>query len=172
MPLRRRGVAVQAIDHSGKDPGRGPRGGSSKVDNVDTLWLVTSKASDRLRLERRKSRTGRGPDLVELVRRTQPLRHERRDLAHTDVLTPEVRECVAQLDALDVPAGWGRERAGEVLRANDYPVRNETLSAALKVRRERGSATADSLDLSPDLGDRWGQVNDEDPGTGRGQVQK
>lgn len=170
VPLRRRGVAIQAIDHSGKDPARGPRGGSSKVDNVDTLWLVTAKSGGRLRLERRKSRTGRGPDLIELDRRTGPLRHERLDLAPADVLSPEVRECIAKLDELEVPAGWGRDRASDVLRANDYRVRNETLSASLRVRKERGAAHVDSLDLSPGLGDSAGQVNFEDPGTGRGQV--
>lgn len=172
VPLRRQGIAVQAIDHAGKDPARGPRGGSSKVDNVDALWLVTAKTGGRLRLERRKSRTGRGPDLIELVRREHPLRHERVDLAAAAVLTPDVRECVAKLDELEVPTGWGRERAAGALRANAFPVRNETLGAALKVRRERGTATVDSLDLSPRSGDRWGQVSDQDPGTGRGQVAK
>ncbi|MFG2016516.1 AAA family ATPase [Actinomadura geliboluensis] len=155
VPLRRKGVTVIAIDHAGKELGRGPRGGSSKVDNVDVLWLLTVKSNGRLRLERKKSRTGRGPDLVELTRRTNPLRHEHAEPKPTDVLTPDVRACVAKLDECDVPPGWGRDRAAEVLRANAYKVRNEVLAAALKVRRERGNVAADTVDLS---------------GTGRGQV--
>ncbi|GAA1819361.1 AAA family ATPase [Actinomadura chokoriensis] len=155
VPLRRKGVTVIAIDHAGKELGRGPRGGSSKVDNVDVLWLLTVKSNGRLRLERKKSRTGRGPDLVELTRLTNPLRHEHTEAKPTDVLTPDVRACVAKLDECDVPPGWGRDRAAEVLRANAYKVRNEVLSAALKVRRERGNVAADTVDLS---------------GTGRGQV--
>lgn len=165
-PLRRAGVAVLAIDHAGKDASRGPRGGSSKVDNVDALWLVTAKGDSRLRLERRKSRTGRGPDLVELARRPDPLRHDRLDLTPRDVLTPEVRDCIARLDDSEVPIGWGRDRASELLRASGYRVRNETVAAAIKVRRERGVPP----DLSPDHGDRSGQVPTSPPGTGWGQV--
>ncbi|WP_190862785.1 AAA family ATPase [Actinomadura sp. RB99] len=155
VPLRRKNVTVIALDHSGKELGRGPRGGSSKVDNVDVLWLLTVKSNGRLRLERRKTRTGRGPDLVELERRTGPVRHDHVDQPGADVMTPDVRACIAKLDDLDVPPGWGRDRAAEVLRANAYKIRNEVLAAALKVRRERGDATADTVDLS---------------GTGRGQV--
>ncbi|HEU4425187.1 MAG TPA: AAA family ATPase [Pilimelia sp.] len=170
VPVRREGVAVLALDHAGKDVNRGPRGGSSKGDNVDVEWLLTAKSGGRLRLERRKSRTGRGPDLVELVRRTGPLRHERIDLAPADTLGAEVRECVAKLDALDVPAGWGRERVAEALRANAYRVRTATLAAALRVRRERGGASADSLDLFPEQREQREQPVPES-GTGREQVQ-
>lgn len=67
VPSPRRGITVIALEHSGKDLSRGPRGGSSKGDNVDVLCMLTVKADNRLRLERRASRTGRGPDLVELV---------------------------------------------------------------------------------------------------------
>lgn len=170
VPVRAEGVTVLAIDHAGKDVNRGPRGGSSKGDNVDVEWLLTAKTGGRLRLERKKSRTGRGPDLVELNRRVDPLRHDRVDLAPADVLSPDVRACVAKLDELDVPAGWGRERVAEVLRANEYKIRNATLAAALKVRRERGGASADSLDLFPDLGDSRGQVDNNQRGQARGQV--
>lgn len=168
VPLRRAGRAVLAIDHGGKDLARGPRGGSSKVDNVDTLWLLTIKAGGRVRLERRKSRTGRGVDLVELVRQTGPLRHDRLDLAPADTLGPEIRGCVAKLDELEVPTGWGRPRAAEVLRLNAFPVRNETLSEAMKVRRERGTTLA--ADLSPDLGDSGDRSADSMAGTARGQA--
>jgi hypothetical protein len=169
VPLRRQGITVLALDHPGKDISRGPRGGSSKSDNVDVEWIVTAKAGGRLRLERTKSRTGRGVDLVELVRRQDPLRHDRAEQRPGDVLTPEVRACVAKLDELGVPAGWSRTRAAEALRANDYRVRIATLAAALKVRRERGTAEVASLDLFPDDGNSGNSPHEQDrnrPGTG------
>lgn len=147
-PLRRQGVTVIALDHTGKEVGRGPRGGSSKVDNVDVLWLLTGKGNGRLRLERRKTRTGRGPDIVELQRHELPLRHERAQQRPADVLTPEVRACIAKLDELDVPPGWGRERALQVLRDNEYKVRNGTLNTAIQIRRGRGNAPVGTLDLT------------------------
>jgi hypothetical protein len=160
VPLRRRGVTVLALDHPGKELARGPRGGSSKVDNVDVLWLLTAKSDGRLRLERKKSRTGRGVDLVELARAAEPLRHVRARQRPSDTLTPDVRACVAKLDALEVPSAWGRDRAAQVLRANGYTTGNDVLSAAIKVRKGRGDAPADALDLSVDSADRSGQVDE------------
>lgn len=154
IPLRRRGITVIAIDHSGKDIAQGPRGGSTKVDNADVLWLLTAKSDNRLRLERRKTRTGRGPDLVELERHENPLRHERPGQRQGDVLTPDVRDCIAKLDELEVPPGWGRRKAAEVLRVNEYKIRNDTLNTALRIRRERGNAIASTLDLPGTAADR------------------
>ncbi|MEV4888983.1 AAA family ATPase [Nonomuraea sp. NPDC055795] len=150
VPLRRRGITTIALDHAGKDLSRGPRGGSSKGDNVDVLWLLTAKSNGHLRLERRKCRTGRGPDLVELERLAAPLRHERIQRRPSDVLTADVRACIAKLDELEVPHGWGRGKASDVLRANDYKIRAETLNTALRVRRGRGNAPSSTLDLSED----------------------
>lgn len=139
VPLRQRGIAVLAIDHSGKDPGRGPRGGSSKVDNVDALWLLTSKGNRHFRLEKRKSRTGRGPDLVEMVRDTVPvLRHRLIDLAEDGVLAPEVRECVELLDELEAPSSLSVRGSAEMLRAAGHKISNQSISAAVKMRKARG----------------------------------
>ncbi|ACZ84842.1 AAA family ATPase [Streptosporangium roseum] len=155
IPLRSQGITVIALDHSGKDLGRGPRGGSSKKDNVDVMWLQTVKSDGRIRLERKKTRTGRGPDLIELECLTGPLRHERIEQRRGDVLPPDVRACVAKLDELEVPPGWGRDKASPVLRANGFRIRNEALASAMRVRRERGNAPADTLDLSGTGGDRF-----------------
>lgn len=45
VPLRRSGVTVLILDHTGKDPSKGARGNSAKVGKWDGQYLVTGQVS-------------------------------------------------------------------------------------------------------------------------------
>ena len=40
MLLKTRGIAMVRIDHTGKDPSKGPRGASGKIADVDGVWIL------------------------------------------------------------------------------------------------------------------------------------
>lgn len=52
------------------------------------------------------------------------------------VTLSDVETCVAALDRLALPREWSRERAANVLRAAGYKVATDTLTAALRARRD------------------------------------
>ena len=96
--LKAAGVALLRLDHAGKDPSRGQRGSSSKDDDLDVVWRL-STVEDRIVLNRGKNRLSYVPPEVSLIRETDPvLRH---------VLAPAgvpagTAEVIARLDELDV----------------------------------------------------------------------
>lgn len=50
IPLKRAGVAVLVLDHTGKDLERGARGGSAKTDNIDLAFELVKRGRDTLTL--------------------------------------------------------------------------------------------------------------------------
>ena len=51
LQLKKLGVAMIRLDHSGKDESKGMRGGSAKAGDVDAVWLLTKITDTDLRLE-------------------------------------------------------------------------------------------------------------------------
>ena len=51
LMLKQQRVALIRLDHSGKDEGKGQRGGSAKSGDVDAIWTLTVVAKERFRLE-------------------------------------------------------------------------------------------------------------------------
>ncbi|MGG5257481.1 AAA family ATPase [Phycicoccus avicenniae] len=49
-PLKREGLAVLLLDHTGKDLEKGARGGSAKTDNIDIAYQLTPRSHDKLTL--------------------------------------------------------------------------------------------------------------------------
>src|SRR5665811_1892888 len=56
LALKRAGVAIIRLDHSGKDETKGQRGASAKSGDVDAVWRLTRVTEDRFRLECTDSR--------------------------------------------------------------------------------------------------------------------
>lgn len=134
-PLKGRGVAVLRLDHSGKDPEQGQRGSSAKASDVDAVWMLVKRSETSLYLRRQESRSPHGADLVQLVRRTHPLRHE--VLGHEAVDDGPVVELAAVLDGLGLPPTAGRERARAALAAAGHRVSTSDLAAAIRYRKGR-----------------------------------
>jgi 5S rRNA maturation endonuclease (ribonuclease M5) len=77
VPLKRAGLAVLVLDHTGKDVERGARGGSAKTDNVDLAWELLPRGKDLLALRCTHARF-RDESLAEFItvrRQTAPLKH-------------------------------------------------------------------------------------------------
>lgn len=133
--LKRDGVAMLRLDHSGKDATRGQRGSSAKRDDVDAVWSLLARSENALTLSREASRTGYGPSMLHLRRTGSPLRHilDRADDAHER----EVERVVALLDHLDVPLDAGRPTAAKAIRNFGDSARNSTIDEARSRRRLR-----------------------------------
>ncbi|MGC4960074.1 AAA family ATPase [Gordonia sp. DT101] len=138
--LKRAGVAVLRLDHLGKDVTKGQRGSSAKNDDVDCVWvLVEKKPGEAYTLRCERQRSGDHPHHIEIARHRHPLRHEltAEDGLQIDTYDP-VLVVVADLDQLEVPTSWGRDK---VRQAYAGKCRNEVLTEAIKRRRERGENT-------------------------------
>lgn len=78
--LKGSGVAGIRLDHFGKDAEKGSRGSSAKSQDIDHVWELTVRGEGpepdgevtvmrtRLRLNRTHTRTGLGPDVIDMVR--------------------------------------------------------------------------------------------------------
>lgn len=132
--LKREGIAVVRIDHTGKDAALGARGSSAKSGDVDVSWILTKgQTPARVKLAREFDRTHSHPEVIDLLRRQGPLRHEVvtgkvsiADLADDEMegeLTDEARALVADLDARNVPSRVGRDKAREAYLAAGGEIR-------------------------------------------------
>lgn len=77
VPLKRAGIGVLVLDHTGKDLDRGARGGSAKTDNVDLAFELSLRGRDLLTMRCSHARF-RDQALMEptfLRRETDPLMH-------------------------------------------------------------------------------------------------
>lgn len=77
VPLKRAGIAVLVLDHTGKDIERGARGGSAKTDNIDLAFELLLRGLDKLTLRCSHARF-RDDHLLHptfLRRNTGPLTH-------------------------------------------------------------------------------------------------
>lgn len=125
------GVTTWRLDHAGKDLDRGQRGTSGKNDDVDLVWELTAQDEGHLRLRATHRRQGWIPEVLDLVRRDDPLRHELTvgswpagtlDLANT-------------LNSLNIPLNYGARRVRQLLRAADIQARNAVIAAAIRYRK-------------------------------------
>ena len=144
-PLKAMGVSILRLDHTGKDPSRGPRGTSAKLDDVDQAWSLSGARGEGLWLSRTHSRTGRGADNYGLVRRSGPLRHEiSNEVAEplrTDFDDAETRvdDLVEFLAEERVPESWGRPRIAGYLKDRNIAYNTDELAEA--IRRRKGTDT-------------------------------
>jgi hypothetical protein len=159
-PLKARGIAGWRLDHFGKDTERGARGSSAKDQDVDHVWELTSHGTQteaagevttvatRLRLTRTHTRTGIGPDVLDITR----VGRKAGDLwvpgrtSHTLTSAGEVSEhdriidsYVEALLAAGVPARLGRDRLREWADRNHVSLPGHTadlteVTKALKAR--------------------------------------
>lgn len=150
LPLRRYGIAINRMDHLGKDPDRGPRGSSHKLSDVDADFRLTAavKGSDDLTLTLGKRRRQHYTQSMGVKRLDGPLRHEpvlqlldmrlRNKDGTVKPLSPDVAALVANLDSFGVSITLGRAKAQADYkqRGGALVARNEVWSAAIKFRRE------------------------------------
>jgi hypothetical protein len=133
LMLKRKGVALLRLDHSGKDEGRGQRGGSAKQGDVDLVWRMSEVVRDqsyRLDLEAQRMYV---PEQSLVLRREQdPLGHHVDTRSSTQIRERAILDC---LDQAGLPLSAGRDLARQALNAAGIKVRDTTLAAIIKKRK-------------------------------------
>lgn len=158
LQLKARGIGYHRLDHSGKDPTKGQRGTSAKNDDVDVVQQLIPRDKGAVTVKATHRRMSWVPEVVDisvedsdgvLVYSTKPTVHPTGTF-----------HIVEWLDAHDVPVELGRPAVRAMLKEAGFAARNDALTAALKVRRDRVST----------LGQLLGQRQMSHPGSGVGTV--
>lgn len=154
IKLKRAGVALVRLDHSGKDETKGQRGGSAKGGDVDAVWRLSTVVTDRTyRLDCDMSRMQVYEKTITLHREPLPHLHHRVDAqGRRGAFDAQVTDYIAVLNSLDVDRDLGRDKVRALLKEAGHKVRNVPLSAAIKARKMSVSSVPDP----------WGQVPDDD----------
>lgn len=97
--LKKQGIAFIRLDHSGKNPAMGARGNSAKGDDVDLIWFMSEGASiDTFTLKNEKQRIPTSEPTITLVRKEEPLRHEKLSDGYWATLLAEAAKFDAIVD--------------------------------------------------------------------------
>lgn len=149
LPLKGDGITSLTLDHTGKDAAKGPRGASTKPQNVDTVWWISDApvagGSGPLCLQNRKDREGMFDRTVWLDRIDEP----GRPLTHEPASTTEILARTAAGDdglhdvVLDIARASGKpftQRAME--RA---VLESEVAAGVARIRKVFKALKADGL---------------------------
>lgn len=131
LPLKAMGITLVRLDHAGKDLERGQRGTSAKADDVDLVWQL-SATEDGVRLKATHRRQAWVPEVVDLVRLSDPLRHERAAQAWPS----GTAELARSLAAMGLSHHESTRAVQAALRAAGSPARRELIVAAQRWRRQ------------------------------------
>jgi hypothetical protein len=143
-PLKARHITSLRVDHAGKDLTKGQRGTSAKNDDVDVVWQLTVADEGAVTLRATHRRISWVPEVVNLTRRDDPLRHQ-----PTDQVWPVgTAEAARKLDDANAPVGISTREARTLIGGKQHVV-----VAAVKLRKMRvlmpgsaaGSAKSDEL---------------------------
>jgi len=144
LALKRAGVAVIRLDHTGKDEAKGTRGGSAKSGDVDAIWKLSRVAADHYRLECEESRMQVPTKSLSLTRHTAPaLRHTVNALSATadnDKLLDTMERVSSYLATLPD----GHTGAGVNLVKGEISGDNTLIVKALRVLVSRGYVTKET----------------------------
>lgn len=147
-PLRKAGVTVIRLDHTGKNPELGARGNSAKMGDIDVHWILTASGKNSLALKLDRQRSNSHTELVKLTRVDGPLGHIRvpdgkltlpqvngRDVPEDD----KVAALVVELDRLHISAVSSRrdQQTAYVSKQGTVKAGNNAWAEAVKFRRER-----------------------------------
>jgi hypothetical protein len=139
LKLKAAGVALIRLDHTGKDQTKGQRGGSAKSGDVDAIWHMTKIDEDTVQLRLDASRFSMPPEmkLLLLHRKENPFRHEVDPNGPRAAFDIKVKNLVAEMDRLNLPKTWGRDKLTQALRdANSQIPRGDgPMREAIKRRK-------------------------------------
>ncbi|MFF1820374.1 AAA family ATPase [Kribbella sp. NPDC058245] len=148
LALKQAGIASIRLDHTGKDPAKGMRGGSAKYGDVDAVWSMTAISDTTLKLECTANRMPITEKVLVLERHADPLRHEVRAHVGQAIVAARHGQVIAHVDELFGPAtrvGKGTDisfnAVDKALRAEGKGVSRNTLADALIERDLRFGIT-------------------------------
>ncbi|WP_406714745.1 AAA family ATPase [Trueperella pyogenes] len=135
LPLKKAGIALLRLDHTGKDETKGQRGGSAKSGDVDMIWHYQKVSDTTFRLQLDANRLPVQEQVLMLRRETGPLRH--RVVGADQARQDRIDEINQLLDQAGHDNHVGRPTARDELKAAGKPVRNDLLEDALRQRKQR-----------------------------------
>jgi len=144
MPLKKQGVAMVRLDHSGKDQAKGQRGGSAKSGDVDAVWqmFIPKEPGRVVQLSCVSSRMPVPAREITLAIETKPrLRH--RVIGGGVPLTPAEKaakqdaELANLLDAEGIPDGLSVRKTRDALATRGFRKGKDSVGRAIKIRNER-----------------------------------
>lgn len=133
LVLKRKGISLLRLDHSGKDETKGQRGGSAKTGDVDAVWRMHEVVRDEAyRLDCELKRMHVDQTTIDLRRTFDPLGHQ---VTTEHAGQAKERAILKLLDDAGLPLDVGRPTASDLVRAAGIRVRNATLASILKKRQ-------------------------------------
>ena len=147
LRLRRAGVTLARLDHSGKDATKGARGASAKSSDLDTIYSLTVSPTSvdgesTVVLVREKDRLGYGhEERITFTRKRNPI------TAHELVMDAvgmqrldRIEVLVQQMEKIGIPLDAGRRVASEGLREVGVKARNDLILEAIRTRQTRSTS--------------------------------
>ncbi|WP_406712190.1 AAA family ATPase [Trueperella pyogenes] len=135
LPLKKAGIALLRLDHTGKDETKGQRGGSAKSGDVDMIWHYQKVSEITFRLQLDANRLPVQDQVLMLRREVAPLRHVvvGADQARQD----RIDEINQLLDAAGHDNHVGERTARDTLKVLGKSAANDLLRDVLKQRKQR-----------------------------------
>lgn len=133
--LKQRDVAWLRLDHLGRDPKKGARGGSAKSGTVDVSWTLEETTTNNLKLTVESQRSLLGEDCYHLQRVGWPsLRHQMVEKKKEPA--DRVAHAVELLDTHGYPSSMTQAETGIILREEfSMSIKNEQLAKVCQTRK-------------------------------------
>jgi AAA domain len=156
LALKRAGVAIIRLDHSGKDETKGQRGASAKSGDVDAVWKLIRVTEDRFRLDCTDTRFSLTTKSLQLQRHVTPrLHHSVIVSGAVSDFTAKVAALVALLDSNGIPVMANRDAVRDFAKGRGVKVSGAVIQEVVKVRKASGSPelspSSPPSQLPPDL---------------------
>jgi KaiC/GvpD/RAD55 family RecA-like ATPase len=136
LALKRAGVAVIRLDHSGKDETKGQRGASAKSGDVDAVWRLTRVTDDRFRLDCTDSRMSMTIKSLHLQRHVTPrLHHSVIVSGAVSDFTAKVAALVELLDSNGIPTLANRKTVHDFAKSRGMVAGNLILQEVVRLRK-------------------------------------
>lgn len=137
--LKRAGITLVRLDHSGKNPDLGQRGASAKAGDVDVLWRLSEEVPDvTFRLQCEANRLPVPEKTVILHRETQPaLRHRVDALGSVGAWRSKRDAVVKALDSAGLDNHAERRACLAALRSGGHGFGSRIVDEAVRFRRQR-----------------------------------
>jgi len=163
LALKRAGIAIIRLDHTGKNETKGTRGGSAKSGDVDAIWKLTRVTDDRFRLECTESRMEVGTKSLHLTRHTIPrLHHTVNAISAVTDFQAKVNALIALLDSNGIPAHANRDTVRDFASTRGTKAAGRVIQEVVKRRKDAAPAellpefTPPEIDAAPaELGQKF-----------------
>jgi hypothetical protein len=141
LALKRAGIAIIRLDHTGKIESKGTRGGSAKSGDVDAIWKLTRVTEDRFRLECTESRMEVTTKSLLLTRQATPrLHHTVNTISAVTDFQAKVNALIALLDSNGIDAHANRDTVRDFASSRGTKAAGRVIQEVVKRRKDAAPA--------------------------------